>query len=56
MYVGFGIVLYVAVMLLRFYRCQDFFFPNPKLEKVKKNFYTRFKQAIRLRFTEVSSR
>ena len=23
-YVGFGIVLYAAVMLPRFYRCQDF--------------------------------
>ena len=23
-YVGFGIVLYAAVMLLRFFRCQDF--------------------------------
>ena len=29
---------------------------NPKLKKVRKFFYTRFKQAIRLRFTEVSSR
>ena len=30
--------------------------PNPKLEKVRKIFYKRFKQAIRLRFIEVSSR
>ena len=30
--------------------------PNPKLKKEKKIFYTRFKQAIRLRFTGVSSR
>ena len=30
-------------------------FPNPKLEKEKKNFYTRFKKAIRLHFTRVSS-
>ena len=36
MYVGFGIILYVAVMLLRFYRCQDL--TNPKLEKVKEKF------------------
>ena len=30
--------------------------PNPKLEKVRKKIYTRFKQAIRLRFTGISSR
>ena len=30
--------------------------PNPKLEKERKKIYTSFKQAIRLRFTGVSSR
>ena len=41
--------------------CQGFtvakvFFLNPKLGKERKIFYTRFKQAIRLRFTGISSR
>ena len=31
-YTGFGIVLYAAIMLLRFFRYQDF--PNPKLENI----------------------
>ena len=41
-----GHVLYAAVMLLKFYKITS-------LEK--KNFYTRFKQAIRLRFIGISS-
>ena len=36
MYIGFGIVLYAIVMLLRFYRCQDL--QNPKLENQRKIF------------------
>ena len=33
MYTGFGIILYAAVMLPRFFRCQDF--TKSKLEKEK---------------------
>ena len=42
-----GYVLYAAVMLPKFYKIISF---------EKKKFYTRFKQAIRLRFTGFSSR
>ena len=42
-----GHVLYVAIMLPKFYKITS-------LEN--KKFYTRFKQAIRLRFTGFSSR
>ena len=42
-----GYVLYAAVMLSKFYKITS-------LEK--KNFYTGFQQAIRLRFTGFSSR
>ena len=35
-YVGFGIVLYAAVMLLKFYAAK--ILPNPKLEKERKIF------------------
>ena len=38
-YVGFGIVLYAAVMLLRFTAAK--ILPNPKLEKERKFFFIR---------------
>ena len=44
-----GHVLYAAVMLPRFYKILSG-------EKEKKKIYTRFKQAIRLRFIGFSSR
>ena len=37
MYTGFGIVLYAAVMLLRFFSAAKIL-PNPKLKKKEKNF------------------
>ena len=42
-----GYILYVAVMLPKFYKITSF---------ENKNFYTGFQQAIRLRFTGFSSR
>ena len=54
-YTGFGIVLYAAVMLPRFYRCQDF--SKSQVRKSKRKIFIRgLSKQIRLRFTGVSSR
>ena len=61
----FGKMCKLCIQDLEFYYmqpscCRGFtaakILPNPKLEKKNKKFYTRFKQAIRLRFTGISSR
>ena len=38
-YTGFGIILYAAVMLLRFYRCQDF--TKSQVRKSKRKIFIR---------------
>ena len=53
MYTRFGIILCAVVMLPKFSAAK--ILPNPKLKNKRKKFYTRKKQAIRLRFTGVSS-